>query len=146
MRIYLDTCCLQRPLDDQTRPRIRVEAEAVLAILAAIEEGELSLLNSEALEYEIGRIPDASRRNEVFSILALAAERVEVTDAAEILAESLEHSGLRPMDAVHVALASIARADFFVTCDDKLVKKGQALPGLDCKLASVLGFFQEVLK
>jgi len=145
MRIYLDTCCLQRPFDDQTRPRIRVETEAVLAILAAIQEGELTLLRSEALEYEIGRIPDESRRNEVFAVLALASERIDITDAVEILAESLEASGLRPMDAVHVALAATARVDFFVTCDDKLLNKKPVLSGLGCKLASVLGFFQEVL-
>gem|GEM_PF-6101406 len=39
MRIYLNCCCLQRPLDDQTQPRIKVEAEAVLAILAAVNSG-----------------------------------------------------------------------------------------------------------
>jgi len=146
MRIYLDTCCLQRPCDDQTRPRIRVETEAVLAILAAVQAGELSLLNSEALEYEINRIPDESRRNEVFAVLALAHERIEITDTVEILAESLEKSGLRPMDAVHVALAATARVDFFVTCDDRLLNKGRTLSGLDCKLMSILDLFQEVLK
>ena len=35
MRIYLDTCCLQRPLDDQTQPRIRVETEATSVKMAA---------------------------------------------------------------------------------------------------------------
>ena len=34
MRIYLDTCSLQRPLDDRHQVRIALEAEAVLAILA----------------------------------------------------------------------------------------------------------------
>ena len=53
MRIYLDNCCLQRPFDDQTQPRIRVETEAVFAVLAVIQAGEHSLLSSEALEYEV---------------------------------------------------------------------------------------------
>lgn len=53
MRLYLDNCCLQRPLDDQTQPRIRVETEAVFAILATVQGGEQTLLNSEALEYEV---------------------------------------------------------------------------------------------
>jgi hypothetical protein len=35
MRIYLDMCCLKRPFDDQSQPRIRLETEAVLALLAA---------------------------------------------------------------------------------------------------------------
>ena len=28
MRLYLDICCLKRPFDDQTQPRIRMESEA----------------------------------------------------------------------------------------------------------------------
>lgn len=61
MRIYLDTCCLQRPQDDQTYPRIRIESEAFFVVLAAVQAGEVTLLNSEAIEYEISRIPDEGR-------------------------------------------------------------------------------------
>jgi hypothetical protein len=31
-RVYLDVCCLNRPLDDSSQDRIRLEAEAVLLI------------------------------------------------------------------------------------------------------------------
>ena len=79
MRIYLDCCCLQRPFDDQTQPRIKVEAEAVLAILASVQAGDLSLLGSEALHYEVNRIPDEGRRSEVKAALALANEYLEIT-------------------------------------------------------------------
>ena len=146
MRIYLDSCCLQRPLDDQTQPRIRVETEAVLAILASIHAGQLSMLNSEALEYEVSRIPDDVRRNEVMAVLALANERLEINDEAEALAESLESRGLRALDAVHLALASTAKADFFGTCDDKLLRNSQALSNLTCKVVSVLALVSEVTK
>ena len=74
MRIYLDTCCLQRPFDDQTQPRIRVETEAVFAILASVQAGDLSMPSSEALEYEVSCTPDEVRRNEVLAMLALASE------------------------------------------------------------------------
>jgi len=73
MRIYLDNCCLQRPLDQQTHPRIRVETEAVFAVLAVVQTKDVVLCNSEALRYEINRIPDATRRFESLSILSLAA-------------------------------------------------------------------------
>ena len=144
MRVYFDCCCLQRPLDDQTQPRIKVESEAVIAFLNAVQAGDIILLNSEALEYEIGRIPDDLRRNEVFAVLALAKERIELTDASEGLAEFLEKLGIRPMDAVHLALASTAKADFFTTCDDKFLRKAQAITGLDCKVISVFNLIQEV--
>ena len=146
MRIYLDSCCLQRPLDDQTQPRIRVESEAVLAILTIVQTGELSLLNSEALEYEVSRIPDEVRRNEVMAVLALTNERLEINDEVEALAESLEIRGVRSMDAVHLALASTAKADFFGTCDDKFLRTSQTLFGLTCKVVSVLALVPEVTK
>lgn len=146
MRIYLDSCCLQRSLDDQTQPRIRVETEAVLAVLAFVHAGDFSLIGSEALEYETSRIPDEARRNEMMAVLGLARERLEIDDEAEALAESLERRGVSAIDAVHLALASKAEVDFFCTCDDKLLRKCQMLSSLTCKVVSVLGLMLEVTK
>ena len=103
-------------------------------------------MNSEALEYELSRIPDDRRQNEVMAVLALADEHLEITDEAEALAESLEIRGVDPIDAVHLALASTANADFFGTCDDRLLRKSQAISGLACKVVSVLGLVPEVVK
>jgi predicted nucleic acid-binding protein len=50
------------------------------------------------------------------------------------------------MDAVHLALASIAKADFFGTCDDKLLRNSQVLTHLTCKVVSVLALVLEVTK
>lgn len=52
MKIYLDNCALQRPLDDKSQMRIRLEAEAVLSVLELCKAGELDLISSEALELE----------------------------------------------------------------------------------------------
>jgi len=146
MRVYLDSCSLQRPLDDQRQPRIRVETEAVLAILAAAQAGDIVLVNSEALEYEMGRIPDDQRRTEVAAILALSKEYIEITDEAEESAKSLENRGISPMDAVHLALASTARVDFCTTCDDRLLRKAKAESGLDCQVVSPLTLVSEALR
>jgi len=72
MLIYLDTCCLQRPLDDRSQPRINIEAEAILTILGIIEKNNIALVSSEVLEYEISRIPDKNRENKVREILAIS--------------------------------------------------------------------------
>ncbi len=56
MFIYLDTCCLNRPYDDQSQARIQLEASAVLAILQRVTSGEAQLANSSALQFEIHRI------------------------------------------------------------------------------------------
>ena len=144
MRIYLDNCCLQRPLDRQTQPRIRVEAEAVFAVLAAVQAKDVVLCNSEALRYEISRIPDPARRFESLSLLSLAAVDLRVTDEVEELAVSFELRGLRAMDALHLALASVAQVDFFCTCDDKLFHQAQNLEGLGCKVITLLNLVMEI--
>ena len=146
MRIYLDSCSLQRPLDDQTQARIRVEAEAVMMILAAAQTGDIVLLNSEALEYEAGRIPNEQRRAEVQAMLNLAREHLKITDEAEALAVNLEAHGISPIDAVHLAIASTAKADFFATCDDRFIRKAREVPGLGCRIVSALNLVTEALR
>jgi len=39
MRVYLDVCCLNRPFDDQSQERIRVESDAVELILRPVQKG-----------------------------------------------------------------------------------------------------------
>lgn len=146
MRIYLDSCSLQRPLDDQTQPRIRVETEAVLALLTAVQTAEVVLVSSEALEYEMGRIPNKQRRSEMAAVLALSKERIELSNEAEKLAESFESRGIKSMDAVHLALASTAKVDFFTTCDDRFLRKSTQIVGLDCQVVSALSLVSEVLR
>jgi len=146
IRVYLDNCCLQRHLDNQAHPRIRVETEALFAVLAAVNASEIILLSSEALTYEISNIPDETRRTEAFAILSLASECLQVTDTVETLALTFEQQGLQTMDAIHLALASTAKADYFCTCDDKLFRKAQAMSSLDCKIITLLNLIPEVSK
>lgn len=60
-RIYLDVCCLNRPFDDQTQPRIHLEAPAVLAIIAKCQQKTWKLINSSALIAELNQTPDLER-------------------------------------------------------------------------------------
>jgi hypothetical protein len=144
MRIYLDTCSFQRPLDDRSQPRINVEAEAVLTILRLVEAGALKLLSSEALQFEINRIPNLQRRVQSTEMLKLSSNIIQLNDNIEAHAHALVEAGIRPIDALHVALASWAKADFFCTCDDKLLKKLKILEGLAIKVVSPLELVAEV--
>ncbi|MBT8420129.1 MAG: PIN domain-containing protein [Gammaproteobacteria bacterium] len=137
---------MQRPLDNQSHPRIRVETEAVFALLAAVQAKELSLLGSEALSYEASRIPDETRRTDVLAVLSLASENLEITGAVETLSLTFEQLGVHPMDAIHLALASTAKADYFCTCDDKLFRKARTMPDLGCKVTTLLNLILEVAK
>ena len=136
MRIYLDCCSIQRPFDEKSQPRIAVEAEAVLVILTMCESNQLTLISSEALQFEIGRIPDQGRKEEALAILKIANETVVLTPELEVLARRLQASGMKPLDALHLASASISKADFICTCDDKFLKKARNFDGLNTTAVS----------
>jgi len=78
MRFYLDACCLSRLTDDQSRARIREEAEAVEQVLAGVRRGAVELVSSEALEDEVRDNPSMERRMEAQTTLALAVARIEI--------------------------------------------------------------------
>jgi predicted nucleic acid-binding protein len=135
MRLYLDACCLQRPLDDRSQPRVNLEAEAVLTLLGLVENGDLELVSSDALVFEIDRTPDSDRREAAREILKLAGETVRLDDGIEGEAAAFVESGFKPLDALHLAFASHAAVEYLGTCDDKFRKRARRLRPL--KLAVV---------
>lgn len=146
MLIYLDTCCLQRPLDDRTQPRINVEAEAILTILGIIEKNYMGLVSSEALDYEISRIPDKSRESKVREILAISNKYSIINDDIELKAKQYMKEGIKPMDALHLASAIEMKVDYFCTTDDKLLKKAKKINAPFTKITSPLELIMEVEK
>src|SRR5258708_4136632 len=106
MRIYMDACSLQRPLDNRAQPRINVEAEAVLTILNLVESGDLELLSSEVLQFEIACIPDVQRQARAREMLRLASHELKLIDEIEAQAATFVKAGIKPMDALHLASAS----------------------------------------
>ena len=115
-----------------------------LAILASVQHGTVTLLTSEALEFEISRTPDEQRRREATAILTLASERLTLSDATEQLAESFAQAGLSAIDALHVALAATAGVNYFVTADDKLLRRAKSLPNLSITPISLLSLVFEI--
>jgi predicted nucleic acid-binding protein len=121
--IYLDACCLNRPFDDQTQARIRLEAEAVLIILARFETGQWEWIGSKVLDLEIDRTPDPERRRRV-RLLAFHAHRSVLVGQSEIeRAQQLEAWGFSAFDALHLACAESGSSDVFLTTDDALLRK-----------------------
>ncbi|WP_420455338.1 PIN domain-containing protein [Rubrivirga sp.] len=125
MRVYLDTCAIQRPLDDLAQLRVRVEAEAVLAVITAAEMGGVDLVASDVLQFETENNPFSHRRDFGRRVTGLAMSHVATTPSVSARATDYERAGLRPLDAVHLASAVEAEADRFCTADDALLKKGK---------------------
>ena len=127
MKVYLDTCSLQRPLDTRSHIRISLEAEAVLGIIQFSEDGTLELVSSDVLLFETRQNPQPERQEYALAVLAQARVFVETDEAIRQRGVELERQGLGALDALHLAAAEAAEADYFCTTDDKLLKRGRSL-------------------
>ena len=125
MLVYLDTCALQRPLDDLDQLRVRVEAEAVLTVVTAAEAGEIRLATSDVLRFKTANNSFPHRRDYASRALSLAVADVATTPEVASRAADYERGGIKPLDAVRLASAVEANADFFCTADDALLRKGR---------------------
>ena len=124
MRLYLDICAIQRPLDDQKQLRVRAGAEAVPGLLALCEEGTVDLVASGAHETENKKCLHPDRRAHVNDVLSLAESYVSANAAVLERARRYETEGIRRSDALHLASAVEAGARYFCTTDDLLLRKG----------------------
>ena len=146
MKIYLDMCSIQRPLDTKTHPRIAVEAEAVLGILTLCEAGEVELMTSETLRFELDRNPHPIRKTYALDVLAKATVFIETGTEIEEQARTFQARGIKPMDALHLASAVVAKADYFCTCDDRFLKRVKTMDTEHTKVVSPIELFMEVTK
>ena len=74
----------------------------------------------------------------------MATHVIELNDEIEAQAEKLVKTGVKPLDALHLASASWAKADYFCTCDDKLLNKRSILKSLETEVVSPLQLIAEV--
>jgi predicted nucleic acid-binding protein len=147
VKLYLDMCVYNRPFDEQSQPRIVIETQIFVVLLLMVSQGHLELINSFALAYENSRNPKVENGRKISDFLKYATEYVPFDE--EIVNRALGHEkmGIDGMDALHVACAEKAKADFFVSCDDKLLKKLQRIRDVGVAFASLIDFAsQEVFK
>ncbi len=124
-KIYLDTSVYNRPFDDQTQPRIWLETLAFSVVLQMLEEDKLLLVTSSVLAYENSRNFSRARKQWVTHCTTLATVYQEVNGAIARRAHLLEEQGLKAADALHIACAEAAVCEYFLTCDDRLLRHGQ---------------------
>ena len=147
MRIYLDTCCVNRPRDDQDQPRLQQEAAIVLRVLELARTGELEWVTSRVLTEELRRIVDPDRRSALLAIASTSNAELERTDGDWSRAEVLGRWGFRQADALHLAVAERAGVDYFLTTDDRLERCGRRNSGkLHVKVLNPLSWALEEAK
>jgi predicted nucleic acid-binding protein len=121
MKVYLDACCLNRPFDDQSQDRIRLESESIIIILNLLYKGEGKWLGSEALEIEIENSPNIEKRNYLKRMANFVHKTIKIQNKETTRAKQLVEVGFKAFDAMHIACAESEKADVFLTTDDKLL-------------------------
>lgn len=119
--MYLDVCCLCRPFDNQAMNRIHLESEAIKEILLRCTTSDWSLVTSDAIRYEISRIPDMTLKRKVEQLAAIATEHVHITKKISERYFSFVGLGVDSADALHLACAESIGA-IMLTTDDALIK------------------------
>ena len=126
-RIYLDSCCICRPYDEQLQSRVQHETAAIMQIISHCRSGELQWVDSTVLRFEINEISDLNKRSVVNFLLNSMPQTVFVSfGKMEILrGKQLETLGFKDRDASHIACAESGKVDIFLTTDDRVIKKAK---------------------
>ena len=139
-RIYLDICTLCRPFDNQSMMRIRLETDAYYLILKSIQDGTFDIIVSPVHFKEIEAIEDIYERIELTVLLNRYGKKpsFQLKEIRKRI-EDLYSLNFGIADAAHVAFAEIS-ADYFITCDDKLLKKVRKLKGINMEAVNPVNF------
>ncbi len=130
-----------RPFDEQTHIRIRLETEAKLAIQEEIRRGTYQLIWSYILDYENSKNPFQERKEQIIKWKKYAITDIEENTEIIKTALLLNSKGLQKMDSLHIACAVFAKADYFLTTDDKVIKKANTLTGI--KITDPIDFIKK---
>ena len=121
IRIYLDNCCFNRPYDDQSQPRVRFETQTKLYIQKMVFEREIELVWSYVLKYENSRNPFESKRNAIAQWEQLSSLFVTMSDEIVANAEKIATTGVKNIDALHIACAIAGNCQYLITTDKRLL-------------------------
>lgn len=115
-----------------------------MGVLALCESRKAELIASDALVFETDANPDAVRRDFAAQVIAKAGQFVRTSEKLKAQARTFIDGGIKPLDALHLASAVEAQADFFCTCDDRLLRRARSLNTAPTKVLSPLELVAEI--
>jgi hypothetical protein len=123
MRIYLDNCSYNRPFDDQTQMKIRMETSAKLHIQSEIRNGVYELAWSFMNDVENNDNPYEDRRVSIQKWECMAKCNCKISAEILEMGKVIEKSKIKPKDSLNLACAIASKCDYFITTDIKLLNK-----------------------
>jgi predicted nucleic acid-binding protein len=104
---------------------------------------ELELVSSEVLIYENENNPYEERRLFVSSLIRKAKLFQELDEEILKRAKEIEKLSIRGLDALHLACAERLDVDYFLTCDDKIIKKYKGVVSVENPVEFLLNILKE---
>ena len=130
-KVYLDNCCFNRPFDDQTSLVINIETLSKLYIQSKILFGTYELIWSDIIEYENSKNPFKERSKRISKWKNIASVYIQSTPDVVIKSKEIMSYGIKTKDALHLASAIKAGADYFLTTDKEIIKKAKNIEGIE---------------
>lgn len=131
MKIYLDTCCYNRPFDDQTQVKIELESIAKLHIQDQIRKGVYNLVWSFMLDYENKDNPYKEVRENIQKWENIAKYFCDFHDEIIQKSKKLEEKGFKKKDAIHLSCSLFTNCDYFITTDYKFTNKNNLVETIE---------------
>lgn len=128
--LYLDNCAFNRPYDDQSSIRIKLETDAKLFLQEKIRNKEVDLAWSYMLEFENSMNPYKNKRDQIQAWKDVATKTTYETKTILLTANTLQKKGLKKKDSLHIACAVEMGCKYFITTDDKILKKRQDIENI----------------
>jgi len=144
MLVYLDNCCFNRPFDDQSHLRIKLETEAKIKIQDDILNKNIRLVWSYILEYENNKNPFEERKRSIKKWKNNSCTDIDENEHIVRNAKKFRQLGFKTKDSLHIACAVFAKCDYFLTTDDKILTKSGLVA--EIKITDPIGFIKEVYK
>jgi predicted nucleic acid-binding protein len=120
MFVYLDTCSHGRPYDDTQQVKVAKEKTAVWSIRRFVRQRKITLVWSFALDREVLAVPIPHVRDAILAWKQRADVFVPYSTAIENTALTIMSTGVKQLDALHVAAAIHAHCQLFITTDKRL--------------------------
>lgn len=139
-----------RCFDDQSQIRVRLETTAIETIFDRVDAGQFSLFWSFMLEYETHLNPSNERKQGVRLLRELCYDNIieSSEEIKELAQRTVKDFNVKPRDSVHLACAEVAKCEYFITCDDRvirLIQREKRGLKLKIKLVNPIDFIREVI-
>ena len=139
-KVYLDNCSYNRPFDNQSQMRVRLETEAKLYIQSCVREKKYSLVWSYMLDYENDDNPYEEKKSAIAPWKEIADDYCPSSDDILTAGRKMMEYGIKAKDALHIACAIKSGCEYFITTDDELTNKTIA----NIKIINPIDFVREM--